>query len=581
MTNKAPVFYDLTTSHLQYDDNGTPVTIPTGGDVAGPGSAVSGHLAVFADTTGKVLSDGGAVPSGGSGSDIVSLKSYGAIGDGTTNDTTAVQAAFNAGKNIYVPDGTYLIDAITVGNSINVLGSGKNKAIFKLRTVATNMITATSKTGVSFDGIGFLGSNGNSANEVLFYAITCTDVTLTNCGFKSSVIGLQIQQTTNSKVVNCDFEDMKRLADASLGYGVLFNLDNDGIICAGNHFKDIRRHPVYVSAGSSNAVVSDNIMKNSGGTVVSIYTTDAQNVSRNIQVINNIFDGTNTTYVSGDEVAGVLVTGYIDGLLIEGNQGYNLLGAYGVKIQNGADHAAAKRVRNAQVLNNKFDTTGKHGIYFYNCDIESCKNNVIKTVGGTTQDGISILAEGTGVSSYASVNNVTDNIIDTTTGYGIRVLGGGSTHRAAATIGKNTINNATSGKYNVNSYSDITTNMDTFRPLFFKDNIGSSLTDSPFAIGGTQSDVQIPFDGGFITRLLVRPNSPLSSGTFTFKVIKNGAATSYTKNMASGEYYCELPIPLGDLSVGYLNTCSVWVSSGTVSPTTIDCTAQFDIVRAC
>lgn len=38
------------------------------GDVVGPASAVSGHLAVFDGTTGKLLKDGGPVPSGSGGS---------------------------------------------------------------------------------------------------------------------------------------------------------------------------------------------------------------------------------------------------------------------------------------------------------------------------------------------------------------------------------------------------------------------------------------------------------------------------------------------------------------------------------
>ncbi len=35
------------------------------GDVVGPASATSGHLAVFSGTTGKIIADGGAVPSPG------------------------------------------------------------------------------------------------------------------------------------------------------------------------------------------------------------------------------------------------------------------------------------------------------------------------------------------------------------------------------------------------------------------------------------------------------------------------------------------------------------------------------------
>ena len=35
------------------------------GDVVGPAGATAGHLAVFADATGKILKDGGAPSSGG------------------------------------------------------------------------------------------------------------------------------------------------------------------------------------------------------------------------------------------------------------------------------------------------------------------------------------------------------------------------------------------------------------------------------------------------------------------------------------------------------------------------------------
>ena len=44
----------------------------------------------------------------------VNVLDYGAVGDGVTNDTAAVQAAVNTGKSIYFPEGVYLVDAITV-----------------------------------------------------------------------------------------------------------------------------------------------------------------------------------------------------------------------------------------------------------------------------------------------------------------------------------------------------------------------------------------------------------------------------------------------------------------------------------
>jgi hypothetical protein len=41
--------------------------------------------------------------------DVVSVKDFGAVGDGTTDDTAAIQAALNTKKNVYLPSGRYLV----------------------------------------------------------------------------------------------------------------------------------------------------------------------------------------------------------------------------------------------------------------------------------------------------------------------------------------------------------------------------------------------------------------------------------------------------------------------------------------
>ena len=56
----------------------------------------------------------------------VSVKDFGAVGDGITNDTTAIQAAIdtlnsNGGGTLNVPTGTYLIDTINVKSNIYIL----------------------------------------------------------------------------------------------------------------------------------------------------------------------------------------------------------------------------------------------------------------------------------------------------------------------------------------------------------------------------------------------------------------------------------------------------------------------------
>ncbi len=120
--------------------------------VVGPSSTTTGHLAVFADATGKLLSDGGA-PGGGGGSVIGSrgtvagfgalgalarsgsiafgnivaplyiMSELGVAGDGGTDDTAALNAAFalasgNSQGGTYILDGTYNIsDTINIGSN--------------------------------------------------------------------------------------------------------------------------------------------------------------------------------------------------------------------------------------------------------------------------------------------------------------------------------------------------------------------------------------------------------------------------------------------------------------------------------
>lgn len=55
-------------------------------------------------------------PSRTRGAAVLDVRNYGAIGDGAHNDTAAIQAAINAlpadGGTVYVPGGTYMIDAV-------------------------------------------------------------------------------------------------------------------------------------------------------------------------------------------------------------------------------------------------------------------------------------------------------------------------------------------------------------------------------------------------------------------------------------------------------------------------------------
>ncbi len=76
--------------------------------------------------------------------DTVSVKDFGAVGDGVADDTAAIQAAINTGKNVFVPSGNYLISTglSFTANNQSLTGEG-----FAAINVATG--TPTSNTNMS------------------------------------------------------------------------------------------------------------------------------------------------------------------------------------------------------------------------------------------------------------------------------------------------------------------------------------------------------------------------------------------------------------------------------------------------
>ena len=109
-------------------------------------------------------------------SKIVSVKDFGAVGDGTTDDTASIQAAINAlgllgGGEVYFPRGTYVISAtINIGNGSSGVAStyqnvrlvGDGSAYLASTTSATILLWngATSTTAVMVEVAGRMTGAG-------------------------------------------------------------------------------------------------------------------------------------------------------------------------------------------------------------------------------------------------------------------------------------------------------------------------------------------------------------------------------------------------------------------------------------
>lgn len=105
---------------------------------------------------------------GVSGSVSISVKDspYLAIGDGTTDDTNAVQAAITAaiasGSGVDLPPGTYIVTTLSIPATLRVSGRGRAVVKQKASTVANMIVVSGTSTIATFDGVTL---DGNQANQ--------------------------------------------------------------------------------------------------------------------------------------------------------------------------------------------------------------------------------------------------------------------------------------------------------------------------------------------------------------------------------------------------------------------------------
>ena len=96
--------------------------------------------------------------------DMINVKSLGAYGDGIHDDTNV----FNKlnGKNILVPEGTYIVENLEYTGSTVLKGVNRYKSILKLKNNALTprILTFTNGLGCSIKSIGF---DGNKTNQTV------------------------------------------------------------------------------------------------------------------------------------------------------------------------------------------------------------------------------------------------------------------------------------------------------------------------------------------------------------------------------------------------------------------------------
>lgn len=187
----------------------------TGGDISGNIIGLNGNLlpvTATGSTTARSLANRFA--------DVVNVKDFGAVGDGVADDTAAIQAAINAGANIYFPNGIYIVsdnDSDTVAikitkNNINLFGAGINSTILKLK--ANQNAHTISTDGFNFIQISDISIDGNRSNQTGsghgIRVASCNSLHINNLEIKETAgygIGLQSGTLKNIFISNVEIKN--------------------------------------------------------------------------------------------------------------------------------------------------------------------------------------------------------------------------------------------------------------------------------------------------------------------------------------------------------------------------------------
>ncbi|MDA8513480.1 phage tailspike protein [Citrobacter sp. Igbk 14] len=96
--------------------------------------------------------------------DIISVKDFGAVGDGATVDTAAIQNALDSGRSIFFPPGVYLCGPVTLTgiDSIAIYSeSGIHSA--QIKSISSGFIlTLNGATNIKIEGLTFTGDDSLS-----------------------------------------------------------------------------------------------------------------------------------------------------------------------------------------------------------------------------------------------------------------------------------------------------------------------------------------------------------------------------------------------------------------------------------
>lgn len=142
--------------------------------------------------------------------EVMSVKDFGAIGDGVTDDTQAIQNAINncpSGSVLMFPDSSYLVGHLSVIKPINLVGRGFLQAGTKLINSSTTNPTfsAESVNNIKFSGFCFSSIDTRTLSSTGFIdLVTCHRVAFQYCFFEEYYLAVSYDGGTEITFDCCE-----------------------------------------------------------------------------------------------------------------------------------------------------------------------------------------------------------------------------------------------------------------------------------------------------------------------------------------------------------------------------------------
>ena len=256
----------------------------------------------------------------------VSVKDFGAVGDGVTNDTAAIQAAITASNSVYIPFGSYLVNAqINLKSNLTIYADLGAKLVlapavtpYVLRGDTMSNIRITN---LEIEGNGIVGFSTiylSNVSEVLFdnckvtksgsngiYISTGSNVTVQNSTLSNNYFyGIEFRDCDNCKAIAnlCAENGITGVATSTGGRGIML-WRSRGCYIAGNRLSlnteyGFRIYSEAADATTSNYnVVTGNVLTDNVRADLVLYDEGAafSFVARNTLSDNIIYRSVDTT----------------------------------------------------------------------------------------------------------------------------------------------------------------------------------------------------------------------------------------------------------------------------------------------